>query len=98
MTIAAYTGLMSPGTNFMTNTLNDVTTPRLETHWSRLFYVDLFAAEPARRLDSPPRGDGRVSEHTDYVGPDATSLWASALAWFGVPRKVRTTSVNSMAD
>jgi predicted alpha/beta hydrolase len=53
---------MSPGTNLLSNAMPRVAAAQLETHWSRIFYVDLFAAEPARRLDSPPRGDERVSE------------------------------------
>jgi len=53
---------MSPGTNLLSNAMPRVGVAQLETHWSRIFYVDLFAAEPARRLDSPPRGDERVSE------------------------------------
>ena len=84
---------MKTETNLMSNAMTPVGEPRLETHWSRIFYVDLFAAEPARRLDPPHRGGERVSGH-----PDAASLWASALAWFNAQRSVRRTSVNSMAD
>jgi hypothetical protein len=89
---------MSTGTNPMPNASTRVEGAPFETHWSRIFYVDLFAAEPARRLDPPHRGGERVSEQLGYLTPAAASLWASALAWFGAHRSVRKTSVNSMAD
>ena len=56
---------MLPSTNLPPNAMPRLGAAQLETHWSRVFYVDLFAAEPARRLDSPPRGDERASEHRD---------------------------------
>jgi hypothetical protein len=93
---------MSLETNFMSDAMTRVEAPRLETHWSRIFYVDLFAAEPARRLDSPPRGDERVSEQfgaPTFDNPSRTRAWARrALAWLDAHRSVRPTSVNSMAD
>ena len=89
---------MSNGTKMLSDAMTRVDEPLLETHWSRVLYVDLFAAEPARHLDSPHRGGERVSEQNNQVRPDAASLWASALAWFGAPRNVRSTSVNSMAE
>jgi hypothetical protein len=89
---------MSNGTHKLSDTMTRVDEPRLETHWSRVLYVDLFAAEPARHLDPPHRGGERVSEQMAYVRSDAASLWATALAWFGAQRNVRRSSVNWMAD
>jgi len=73
----------------MSNATTQLEAPRLETHWSRLFYVDLFAAEPARHLHSPPGGDGRASE--PKVAPK-NSLNLDAY------RSADPASANSMAD